>query len=176
MRMVCGGTCWRCRQCQRTRCRPCRTRRRTRSRGRSGAGRQRPGREADGRRAASTTTKHWTPELTGRCRPWSPACGQTSLRATTSDTNTRHAHCRLQSLGQQQEQTSSGKYRYLCNYPRFLITSYKIGTRKLPCQNQLDSFSRFNRTPNCDRHRQTDRQTDTEKGPWLVPRMHSIAQ
>ena len=38
------------------------------------------------------------------------------------------------------------------------------------------TFSRFSRTPTCDRHRQTqtDRRTDT--GPWLVPRMHSIAR
>ena len=36
--------------------------------------------------------------------------------------------------------------------------------------------SRFSRTPTCDRRtdRWTDRQTDT--GPWLVPRMHSIAR
>ena len=34
------------------------------------------------------------------------------------------------------------------------------------------TFSRFSRTPTYDRHRQT--QTDT--GPWLVPRMHSIAR
>jgi len=32
------------------------------------------------------------------------------------------------------------------------------------------TFSRFSRTPTCDRHRQTD------TGPWLVPRMHSIAR
>jgi len=37
---------------------------------------------------------------------------------------------------------------------------------------QLDSFIRFSRTPTCDG--QTDRQTDT--GPWLVPRMLSIAR
>jgi len=30
--------------------------------------------------------------------------------------------------------------------------------------------SRFSRTPTCDR------QTQTDTGPWLVPRMHSIAQ
>ena len=33
-------------------------------------------------------------------------------------------------------------------------------------------FSRFSRTPTCDRHRHTDTDTD----PWLVPRMHSIAR
>ena len=32
------------------------------------------------------------------------------------------------------------------------------------------TFSRFSGTPTCDRHRQTD------TGPWLVPRMHSIAR
>jgi len=32
------------------------------------------------------------------------------------------------------------------------------------------TFSRFSRTPTCDR------QTDTDTGPWLVPRMHSIAR
>jgi len=37
---------------------------------------------------------------------------------------------------------------------------------------QLDSFIRFDRTPTCDG--QTDRQTDA--GPWLVPRMLSIAR
>ena len=37
-------------------------------------------------------------------------------------------------------------------------------------ENQLDSFSRFDRTPTCDR------QTDEDTGPWLVPRMHSIAR
>ena len=40
------------------------------------------------------------------------------------------------------------------------------------------TFSRFSRTPTCDRqtdrHRQTQKQTDT--GPWLVPLMHSIAR
>jgi len=35
------------------------------------------------------------------------------------------------------------------------------------------TFCRFNRTPTCDRRTQTDRQTDTDTGPWLVPRMHS---
>jgi len=34
-------------------------------------------------------------------------------------------------------------------------------------KNQLDSFSRFDRTPTCDEQKQTDGQTDT--GPWLVP-------
>jgi len=34
-------------------------------------------------------------------------------------------------------------------------------------KNQLDSFSRFSRTPTCDG------QTDTD--PWLVPQMLSIA-
>ena len=46
-------------------------------------------------------------------------------------------------------------------YPSFLLTQCTTGGRKLPCQNQLDSFSRLDRTPNCDG------QTDT--GPWLVP-------
>jgi len=32
------------------------------------------------------------------------------------------------------------------------------------------TFSRFSRTPTCDR------QTQTDAGPWLVPRMHSIAR
>ena len=36
----------------------------------------------------------------------------------------------------------------------------------------INMFSRFSRTPTCDGR--TDRQTDT--GPWLVPRMHSIAR
>jgi len=35
-------------------------------------------------------------------------------------------------------------------------------------------FSRFSRTPTCDR--QTDRHKQTDTGPWLVPRMHSIAR
>jgi len=30
-----------------------------------------------------------------------------------------------------------------------------IDGRKFPCQNQLDSFIRFDTTPTCDRHRQT---------------------
>ena len=34
-------------------------------------------------------------------------------------------------------------------------------------KNQLDSFIRFDRTPTCNRRRQTDRQTDTK--PCLVP-------
>ena len=34
------------------------------------------------------------------------------------------------------------------------------------------SFSRFSRTPTCDR--QTD--TDSDTGPWVVARMHSIAR
>jgi len=36
------------------------------------------------------------------------------------------------------------------------------------------TFCRFSRTPACDRHRH--RQTQTDTGPWLVPRMHSIAR
>ena len=37
-------------------------------------------------------------------------------------------------------------------------------------------LARFSRTPTCDR--QTDKRTDrrTDIGPWLVPRIHSIAQ
>jgi len=35
-----------------------------------------------------------------------------------------------------------------------------------------NSFSRFSRTPTRDRHAQTD----TDTGPWLIPRMHSIAR
>jgi len=34
------------------------------------------------------------------------------------------------------------------------------------------TFSRFSRTLTCDRHRQTD----MDSGPWLVPRMRSIAR
>jgi len=41
-------------------------------------------------------------------------------------------------------------------------TQCRMGGRKLTCQKKLDSFSRFDGTPTCDR------QTDT--GPWLVPR------
>ena len=37
-------------------------------------------------------------------------------------------------------------------------------------------FSRFSKTPTCDRQTQTDRQTDTDTSPWLVTRMHSIAR
>jgi len=39
-------------------------------------------------------------------------------------------------------------------------------------------FSRFSRTPTCDRQTDTDTDTDrrTDTGPWLVPRMHSIAR
>jgi len=42
----------------------------------------------------------------------------------------------------------------------------------MPKTSPIDSFSRFSRTPTCDRQTQTD--TDTV--PWLVPRMHSIAR
>jgi len=39
-------------------------------------------------------------------------------------------------------------------------------------KNQFDLFSRFDRTPICDRWTQTDTDTD----PWLVPQVHSIAR
>ena len=44
-------------------------------------------------------------------------------------------------------------------YANFFLTQCRIGGRKLSRQNQLDSFSRFDTTPTCERHRQTDRQT-----------------
>ena len=57
------------------------------------------------------------------------------------------------------------KYPCFCRYANFLLTQCRIGRRKLTWQNQLDSFSRFDRTPTCDRqtYRQTyiHRQTDT---------------
>ena len=37
-------------------------------------------------------------------------------------------------------------------------------------RNFVSIFSRFSRTPICDR------QTQTNTGPWLVPRMHGIAR
>jgi len=51
--------------------------------------------------------------------------------------------------------------KYRVWYRNFLIIQCRIGGKKLPCQNQRDSFSRLHRTLTCDR--QTDRQTDT----WL---------
>jgi len=39
----------------------------------------------------------------------------------------------------------------------FVITQCGIGGKKPPCQNQLDSYSRFNTIPACDRR--TDRRT-----------------
>ena len=49
---------------------------------------------------------------------------------------------------------------YFWSYPNFLITQCRIGQSKSPCQkNQLNPFSHFSRTPTCDRHRHTDRQT-----------------
>jgi len=49
---------------------------------------------------------------------------------------------------------------FFWRYLNFLKTQCTIGRRKP----QPDSFSRFNRTPTCDRQ-QTDRQTDTDTGP-----------
>jgi len=43
--------------------------------------------------------------------------------------------------------------------PNFLITQFRIGRRKLPCQNQLYPSSRFDTVAACDG--QTDGQTDT---------------
>ena len=40
--------------------------------------------------------------------------------------------------------------------PNFLLTQCWTGGRKLACQNQLDSFSCFDRTPTCDRRTDTD--------------------
>ena len=53
----------------------------------------------------------------------------------------------------------------------------EVGIRRIPAYTPQyttgclcdPTFSRFSRTPTCDR------QTDTDTGPWLVPRMHSIA-
>ena len=45
-----------------------------------------------------------------------------------------------------------------CRYQNF-TTPCRTGGRQLPCQNQLDAFSRFDRTSTCDRYRQTDGQT-----------------
>ena len=42
-------------------------------------------------------------------------------------------------------------------YPNFLTTQCRIDRGKIPCQNQLDSFSRFDRTSTCDRQTQTQR-------------------
>ena len=42
---------------------------------------------------------------------------------------------------------------YSRRYQNFLTTQCRRSRTKLPCQNQPDSFSRFDRTPTCDRHR-----------------------
>ena len=44
---------------------------------------------------------------------------------------------------------------------RFLTQS-SIDGRKLPCRNHLDSFSRFDRTPTCDRQTDTDGHRQTQ--------------
>jgi len=51
-----------------------------------------------------------------------------------------------------------GKYPNFWRYPNFLITQCGLGGRKPPCQNKLDSSSRFDTVPACDR--QMDRRTD----------------
>jgi len=52
-------------------------------------------------------------------------------------------------------QSIRGKYPYFQRYPNVLITQCRICRRELPRQKQLDSFSRFDRTPTCDGHRRT---------------------
>ena len=42
---------------------------------------------------------------------------------------------------------------YSRRYQNFLTTQWRRSRTKLPCQNQPDSFSSFDRTPTCDRHR-----------------------
>ena len=46
----------------------------------------------------------------------------------------------------------SWKYPNFRRYPNFLVTQ----RMKLPCQNQLDSFSRFDRTPTGEKQKQMD--------------------
>ena len=50
-------------------------------------------------------------------------------------------------------------------YLNFFITDCRIGGRKLPCQNQLDSSIRFDTIPACDRRADTDRHRATATGP-----------
>jgi len=65
---------------------------------------------------------------------------------------------------------------YLSKVADFEPPHLHLGPRQgvIPVEFRLrdPTFSRFSSTPTCDR--QTDGQTDT--GPWLVPRMHSIAR
>jgi len=50
----------------------------------------------------------------------------------------------------------TGKYPNLRRYPYFLITEGGIGGRKSPCQNKLDSSSRFDTVLACDRRTRDD--------------------
>jgi len=50
----------------------------------------------------------------------------------------------------------TGKYPNLRRYPYFLITQGGIGGRKSPCQNKLDSSSRFDTVLACDRRTRDD--------------------
>jgi len=54
--------------------------------------------------------------------------------------------------------SSREKYPYFVDISHFVTTRCVVCRRKHACQNHPDSFSRFDRTPTCDR--QTDRQTD----------------
>jgi len=62
---------------------------------------------------------------------------------------------------------------YFWRYHNFLTTGRGMGRRKLPCQNRLYSFIRFDRTPTCDR--QTDRHRHRHRHGAVAGTRASIA-
>jgi len=58
---------------------------------------------------------------------------------------------------------------HILEVPEFRFNTHcMICGRKLSCKNYLDSFTRFNRTPTCDRHRDTDRKTEKQTNTLIV--------
>ena len=79
-----------------------------------------------------------------------------SVHLSRAKLTTRFVVTNFFSLGK----SSGGKYPNISSYMNFLTTQCRTGRTKPPCQNQINSFIRFDRSLTCDRQTDTDRRTE----------------